>query len=265
MGPKMAFMPAPAGGGSSLSVAGHGKKEQTPAAAPEASPPGTVTAVPASHPAVGKVVRSAPPASNNFTKGLAGGIAGAVIGAIIWYFVAVNALAFRPFAIFPGLAAGALALALGKKGSEKLATFVAVVVAIVTALTQLAVISGIKDKVLTSLTENAFNERMELAKQASNAKSDEDIRKVMVEDPGERFEGVKPDQIETSAVEKYRAGNLMALQRFAKGEPSRAKFAEKERAKLAGDDSNVYRGNLMMIIWVVSGVTSCFQMIRGKK
>lgn len=201
-----------------------------------------------------------PAASGKFNLGVVGGAIGAVLGATLWYFVAVNSLPLRLFAVVPGMAAAGGAILLAGRTSEKLAVTVTTIAAIITIATQFAVISGIKDRVISAATEGAFTERMALAKRAANAKSDDDVRRIMVDDSEARFEGSKPEQIEGGDVEKYRASNLVALQKFAKGEPSRAKFEEKQRAALPDFDLSSFQ-IIMMIVWIISGISGCYKTI----
>jgi hypothetical protein len=264
--PKMAFMPAPATGGTSLSVAGHGKKEDAaPSATSTPAPPPIPASVPAArHPAAGKIPRAERPVGASFPKGVLGGTLGALVGAVIWYILAIYIIRLGILSMIATTGAVMGARALGKHGTEKLARTMAGITGLVIFVTQLAVLSGIKTEKYADAAEEAYKNRMELAELAAAAKSDDDIRKVMLEDPDAHV--ASADQIEADAIGKYRAGNLAVLQKFAKGDPSRVKFEEAERTKLSATDPGISVARMIWIgIWVIIGMSGAYKGITGKE
>lgn len=261
--PKMAFMPAPTEGGRSLSVAGaHGKPEAGPVAEGTFVAPTPVAA----HPAAGKLPRSeAPESGGSFTLGMVGALVGALVGVILWYVVAVNVVPMRWFASLPGVVVGMGAMLLAKKGSEKLAMTAAIIAAASAIGMQFVIIGAINEKRITAAIEENYTDRMALAKRAGEAKTDDQVRELMIDDDETEFFAAK--EIEAEDITKYRASKLASLQKFAKGEPSKSKFMETERTRVIDEeDYRKYRvGIISMVIWIGSGVTSAFQIGRGKE
>ncbi len=219
-----------------------------------------------------------PTGGGNFGMGVVGATIGAVIVAIIWYFIAVNAVALRLLAWLPGIGAGFMALLMGRRPSHKLGIATAVIAGVVTVLTQLMVISGINDRRLTDLTTSAYSERMALAQKAVEAKTDEQIRQVMLEDNSdvmtlsqavEKVTDAIQDKNGDAAIAKYRATKLPALIKFSKGDPSRTKFETEARAKFAENEDNLYQVSGiklgLIVMWIISGVSSAFKIASGAK
>ena len=274
----MAFMAVPTSGGANLSVSGqHGKKEEAPA-----QPQGAPAAAASAHPASVRAAQARSPqhdsSEGKFGLGIVGAIVGATVVAIIWYFIAVNSFPLRLLASLPGVGAGFLALLLAKRPSQKLGIATAVIAAIVTIATQFAVISGINDRILTRLTEQAYSERLALSKKAADAKTDEQIREIIIQDADSFADSLKlavaavtSEKIESGDpnIAKYKATKLPVLIKFAKGDPSRSKFETAARAKFAEDEDNLYQvGGVklgLMIMWIVSGISSAFKIAAGKE
>jgi hypothetical protein len=290
--PKMAFMPAPvAGTGKALSVSGHAKADEKPAEAAAVSP--TAPEPTRAHPAAAKMVKaSAGPGGANLGKGITGAIIGCLLGAGIWYVIAVNFVALRLLAWIPGFVGGLAAVLLARKTSEKLGKAAAIVAGVVTILAQIAVIAGINDKRLTEASEDSYRERMALAKKASDAKSDDDIRKLIDEDPD--YDGInatslretlrqvakKAEKIEREEADKaagkdpgdaeqianYRNKRVPELIKFSQGDPSRSRFLEKERARLEEQGDVLYRKKyLSMGIWIFASIEAAYLIGCGKK
>ena len=293
--PKMAFMPVPVGGtGSALSVSGgYGKKDEKPEEA--AAAPQAVAEPVRVHPASAKM--AAPPAppsatGGNLGMGITGAAIGCLIGAGIWYFIAVNFAGIRLLAWIPGVVGGVGAVLFARKTSESLGTAAAVVAGIITILAQIAVIAGINDKRLTEASEDSYKETIAIAKKAADAKTDDQVRKVMDEDPGynglhgsslkeilkevvaqaekaqreeaNKAAGKEPGDAEEIA--EYRKKRLPELVKFSQGEPSRSRFIEKERTRLEEDGEILYEKKyISMGIWIFSSIEAAFLIGRGKK
>lgn len=293
--PKMAFMPAPAAGsGSALSVSGgHGKKEEKPA---DATPVAATTSPPPihAHPAAAKMASAPPPrpGGTRLGMGITGAVIGCLLGAAIWYFIAVNVVGLRILAWIPGILGGLGAIILARKPSEKLGKAAAIVAAIITILAQISVISGINDKRLTEASEAHYKTRMALARKAADAKTDADIRKLIEEDPdyggfestslreavgelGRKLEKMAKEEEAKAAgkdpgdadeLAQYRQKRLPELIKFSKGDPTRTRFLEKERARLEEDGEILYRKKpISMGIWIFSSIEAAFLLGRGKK
>ena len=290
--PKMAFMPAPAAGtGKALSVSGHAKADEKPAETAVATPaPPEATRA---HPAATKMVKT-PAASGggNLGKGITGAIIGCLVGAGIWYVFAVNFVALRLLAWIPGFVGGLAAVLFARKTSEKLGKAAAVVAGVVTILAQIAVIAGINDKRLTEASEDSYRERMAFAKKAGDAKSDDDIRKLIDEDPD--YDGInatslrealrqvakKAEKMEREEADKaagkapgdadqianYRNKRVPELIKFSQGDPSRSRFIEKERARLEEQGDVLYRKKYVsMGIWIFASIEAAYLIGCGKK
>lgn len=295
--PKMAFMPAPAAGsGASLSVAGAAKPEVVQVVAGSAPPPPPPpTHV---HPAAARMMPSAAPipAEGKFGMGVTGAVIGCLLGAGIWYFLALNVLGgWRILAWIPGIIGGIAAVLLAKRPSQRLGVAAGVVAAVVTIATQFAVIAGLNDKYLTEASEESFTQTMAIAKKAANAKTDAQVLELMDEDP--RYVGLSDDDakgfraalgraLEKAAkaarqksaqdgtldeddkaeVAEYRKKRLPELIKFAKGEPSRTTFLEKEKERLKEEDYVTYEPRWFWIgVWVFSSIESAYVFGRGKK
>jgi hypothetical protein len=264
----MAYMPAPAEGGKALSVSGHAKAEAAPAPHGAATPPPIPQVPVAQHPAASKMSRPAPAATGEARvgMGIVGGIIGTVLGAFAWYLMAVGGEGWRVLAWVPGICGGFLARGMAKKISDKVGYVTCLVSAIVTISTQLAVVSAINEKRLDEAVQETYQEKMGLAKRAADAKNDKEIREVMADDSEGGFEFKELDQIDDAAVAKYRTTRLASLQKFAKGEPSKSKFLESERQKLAENHPDPYEvGTFSWIVWVGSSIYSALQIPRGRR
>lgn len=264
--PKMAKMEVPTGG-TSLSVAGHGKKEEAPAAEP-IRVGGAAVSAPAAAPAHPATARMAAPPreipkSSGVGMGIFGAVVGAVIGAIIWYFIAMNSVALTLLMVIPGVAAGFMARLFARRSNQSVAVGAGVIVAIVVALTEMAVLSGLKEKYIAEDLAMLYEERMALARQATEARSDQQVREVMLEDPETTFS--TPDTISDEAVAKYRRNELAALVKFAKGEPTRAKFEETERRRMEQNDelAEVRVRWIGTLIWGFTAVSAAFKIAGG--
>ena len=198
--------------------------------------------------------------------GIVGGIIGTVVGALIWYLVAVGGEGWRVLAWIPGICGGFLARGMAKKTSDKVGYVTCLVAAIITISTQLGIISAINIKRLDEAVQATYQEKMSLAKRAAEAKGDKEMREVMADDPESGFEFKELGQIDDAAVAKYRTTRLASLQKFAKGDPSRTKFIETERQKLAENHPDPYEvGTFSWIIWVGSSIYSALQIPRGRR
>ena len=262
--PKMAKMEVPTGG-TALSVAGHAKKEGAPAAAPVsvAEAVSTPVAAPA-HPAAARM--AAPPAiprGSGAGMGVFGAIVGAALGAIVWYFIAMNSVALTLLMVIPGVAAGFMARLFARRANQTVAVAAAVIAAVVVALTEMAVLSGLKEKFIAEDLASLYEERMALAKKAAEARNDEQVREVMIEDPAMTFSSA--ETISDEAVSKYRRNEMAALVKFAKGEPTRARFEETERRRMEQNDelAEVRVRWIGTLIWGFTAVSAAFKIAGG--
>lgn len=238
------------------------------------------------------------PAEGKFGMGVTGAIIGCLLGAAIWYFLALNVMSGRRIAILaliPGVVGGVGAVLLARKPSQRLGTAAAIVAACVTIPTQFAVIAGLNDKYLTQASEQSFTQTMAIAKKAANAKTDAQVLEIMDEDPqivglddpdargiraavGRALEKAvkaarlksaqegKLDEDDKAELDDYRKKRLPELIKFAKGEPSRTTFIEKERARLKEEDEVTYEPSWIWIgIISISSVRTAYFFGRGKK
>jgi hypothetical protein len=133
---------------------------------------------------------------------------------------------------------------------------------------------------------------MALAKEATDAKTDDQIRKLMDEDP--EYNGVnassfrealrqavdKAKQIqqreadkaagkntgEAEEIAEYRQKRLPELIKFSQGDPSRSRFIEKERARLEEEGDVLYQKKyLSMGFWIFASIEAAYLIGRGKK
>lgn len=228
--------------------------------------------------------------------GVTGAVIGCLLGAGIWYFLALNVLGgWRILAWIPGIIGGIAAVLMAKRPSQRLGVAAGVVAAVVTIATQFAVIAGLNDKYLTEASEESFTQTMAIAKKAANAKTDAQVLELMDEDP--RYVGLSDDDakgfraalgraLEKAAkaarqksaqdgtldeddkaeVAEYRKKRLPELIKFAKGEPSRTTFLEKEKERLKEEDYVTYEPRWFWIgVWVFSSIESAYVFGRGKK
>lgn len=228
--------------------------------------------------------------------GVTGAIIGCLLGAGIWYFLSLNVIeGWRILAWIPGIVGGVGAVLMAKRSSQRLGVAAAIVAACVTIPTQFAVIAGLNDKYLTEASEQSFTETMAIAKKAANAKTDAQVLELMDEDPqyvglgDEDIKGFRAalgralekaakaarqksaqegtlDEDEKAEVAEYRKERLPELIKFAKGDPSRTRFLEKERERLKEEDWVTYEPRWFWIgVWVFSSIESAYVFGRGKK
>ena len=227
--------------------------------------------------------------------GVVGAIVGCLIGAGLWYFLAINVIeGWRILAWIPGIVGGFLAILLAKRPSEKLGIAAAVVAGVITIATQFAVISGINDKRLTEASEENYSDLMAVAKKAAEARTDAQVKEVMDDDPeyggigartvkelfrelAEEIDKAKREETarasgaamsdeQKAEVAEYRKKRLPELIKFSKGDPSRTRYLEQERVRLAEDGYILYRKKwFWMGIWIFSSIQSAFYFGRGKK
>ena len=137
--------------------------------------------------------------------------------------------------------------------------------------------------------------RVAIAKKAANAKTDAQVLEIMDEDPqivglndpdargiraalGRAVEKAvkearqksaqegKLDEDDKAELDEYRKKRLPELIKFAKGEPSRTKFIEKERERLKEEDDVTYEPSWIWIgIISISSVRTAYFFGRGKK
>jgi hypothetical protein len=260
--PKMAFMPAPvAGTGKALSVSGHAKADEKPAEAGAA----TATPEPArAHPAAAKMVKSAPVSGGIRLKaGYAGAIIGAILGMTIWYFVVISTgREVKWLAVLVGLctAWGARLLGGGKHGKLATASGWSAIVAIL--LGQFLAIQHIKAEFIDDLIEESYKDRIALARDAAAAKTDKDIRAVMVKDEKGEFSGKAADNISDDDLAKYRTKELAALQKFANGSPSRTQYEAQIRKEIEDSGAGGYEFRIVTIIWIAAGVGAAWKIVK---
>lgn len=260
--PKMAKMEVPTGG-TALSVAGHSKKEEAPAA-PQAAP---VAAHAPAHPAAGRVAAPAPRPKSGSGAGLGivGAVVGVIVGAIAWYFIAVNSVAMTLLAVIPGVAAGFLGRLFARRASQTVANAAVVLTLLVTVGMQFIIASAVTESIIADEVSYRYDERMKLAKMAADAKTDDQVKEVMITENPLRF--LNPEGITEADVAKYRTAELGALQKFAKGEPSRAKFEQTEREKLVREEGEEYQFRIRWIglaIWCFAGISAAYKICGGE-
>lgn len=265
--PKMAKMAVPTGG-TALSVSGHAKKEEAPAA-PQAAPVAvSPTPAPASmHPAAGRIAPASPTPKRGSGAGIGivGAIVGAIVGSIAWYFIALNSAALGLLAVIPGIATGFLARAFARRPSQTVATASVVIGGIATAAMLFIVASAVTERRVDKIVALMYDARMELAKRAAEAKTDDQVRDLMIEDEDTSFEDAKDIPAET--VANYRRKELAELQKFAKGEPGRSKFEQTERERFLGDEDNPFKYRIRWIgflIWGFAGLSAAFKIAGGE-
>jgi hypothetical protein len=240
------------------------------------------------------VQTKAPKAGGSFAMGVTGAVIGCIVGAGIWYFLTLNVIeGWRILAWIPGIVGGFCAVLLGKQPSEKLGRAAAVVAAIITILTQFAVIAAINDKRLTEASEAHFKQQMAFAKKAADAQTDAQVRELIKEDPqnngfeptsfrealqqvvkmaekAEKAEAAKSnpgaEQGDENEIAEYRKKRLPELVKFSKGEPSRTRYLEQERTRLEEEGDVLYRKSwFWMGIWIFSSIEAAYLLGRGKK
>ena len=133
---------------------------------------------------------------------------------------------------------------------------------------------------------------MAFAKKAAEAKTDDQIRKLIDEDPD--YDGLKSGSLrdvleqaidkakkaqeeeankaagkepgDAEKIAEYRQKRLPELIKFSQGDPSRSRFIEKERARLEEEGDVLYRKKyISMGIWIFSSIEAAFLIGRGKK
>jgi hypothetical protein len=261
VGPKMTVMPVPSGGAKALSVSAHAKAEEKPSGEIAAAAPSPMTV---GNPARMKLGKGAAPKGPIRVKaGVAGAIAGGLLGMIIWYFVVITTgNEAKWLAIMVGTLAGwgGRLLAGGKHSTVATAAGVSAIVGI--GLGQYLAILFIMAEFKTEIVEGGYKERMTLAKKAVNAKTDAQIREVMVEDIESDFLEENPKEIDDESVAQYRTNELRTLQKFAGGTPSRTQYEQKLRTEFEESGIASYHFQLYTVIWIVAGITVAWKIVR---
>lgn len=261
--PKMAFMPAPAAGsGASLSVAGGhgGKKEDKPADAATAVAPEPARA----HPAAAKMAKpTAAPGVIRLKRGYVGAIIGAIIGMAIWYFTVITTgFEMKWLAILVGICTGWGARLMGGGKHAKLATAAGFAAVAAILIAQFLAIQFIIAEFVDEQVQQSYKDRIALARDAAAAKTDKDIRDVMAKDEKAGFDEKSPDSISDDDLAKYRGKELVALQKFANGSPSRTQYEAQVRKEIEENGDAKYHFRILTLLWIAAGVTAAWKIVK---
>jgi hypothetical protein len=127
---------------------------------------------------------------------------------------------------------------------------------------QFLAISLIMTQMVDELVESDYKERMALAKKAVSAKTDEEVRQVMVEDSESEMWEEDPKQIEEEDVAAYRKKELPELRKFAEGTPSRTQYETKARAQIEEMGLAKYSFDFRTLIWISAGVAVAWKIVK---
>jgi hypothetical protein len=112
----------------------------------------------------------------------------------------------------------------------------------------------------------AYDHRMDYAKKAVEAKTDQEIRTLLAAEESEEGDQVTPDSINDSDLEAFRK-ELPALQDFINGKPGRAQFDQELRASLNSTEMNGlllrHSVSLWTLLWLFFGVGSAYKLGSG--
>lgn len=116
------------------------------------------------------------------------------------------------------------------------------------------------------MVAGAYDRRMEYAKKAVEAKTDQEIRVLLATERSDDGDEVKPETIKDADLEGFRK-ELPKLQEFVKGKPGRAQFNEEMRSKLNSAEINglLLQNSLSLwtLVWLFLGVGSAYKLGTG--
>lgn len=203
------------------------------------------------------------------TFGTVGAIAAGIIGMLLWFFIIkLTNTEYGIIAWGVGGLVGFGCRILGAGYSQKLGI-------IAGACALVAIIGGeflatktAFNAYMSEMMEDAYAERLAFARDATQASSDEDIRKLVAQDASTEEETVLPENVSAEAIDQFRADELPKLKEFAEGKPSKAEFMRQIQQQLnrASVQAMILKESLSFwtLLWLFLGIGTAYRLGTGQ-
>ena len=211
-------------------------------------------------------LRQNAPEEKSILLGILGAIVAGFIGMMAWFYLIKwtgYEIGYAAWGV--GFLTGVGARVVGCKGSTALGFFAGTCALLAIIGGQYLAVKVETDKIFEQSAREGYGQRMAYAKEAVVAKTDAELKALLVKEFAE--DGAKPGGITDEDLTNFRENELPLLQDFINGKPSRQVF----EANVLGM-KNSFSFNLMLLkesvglftlLWLFLGVGSAFKIASG--
>jgi hypothetical protein len=206
-----------------------------------------------------------PAVDSRLGAGIAGAVLGGGLGALIWYLI----IRFTGYEI--GIAAWGVGVLAGV-GTRLLARNGSPALGVAAAVCALAAILGgqyfgAKDVVARELAKNfgeAYEERVQFAKQVVAAKDDDELKKLIALDMADEGQTPNPGAVTDEILAEYKEEDLPELRDMASGKLTKEEFIANFQlifgSQFTGWNLMKETLSLFTLLWLFLGVSSAFKL-----
>jgi hypothetical protein len=250
-----------------LGISAQAAEAQPTPMAQSSHPPVPVVSSPAA-PARSKSKSSGKPNGVNVTRGYIGAVVGGLIGMAIWYgIIVITNYELGLIAWGVGGLTGFLAVVFAG-GTEKSIGVAAALCAIVAILGgEILATKHVSEKMIASLVGKDYDGRVAHAKEAVQAKSDDEIKTFLAKTESEEGLKVEASSIDAARISEFKKKELPEYKKLAEGKMSRKEY---EQDKLDEVKALIPFGlvlkesiGVFTILWIFFGVGTAYRLGSG--